>query len=874
MVREGLKANLITAGQACALIALVDNGDPALLEVTFDSSKDAPLPYRIRMAEILSWDDLFRFGRGFSSNLAQKLRAEGYVGNGMRWAKSLDETVTFVAASGEGLVGNSSDTDESSSGLSDWKELLTFDSAGSLRDAIKKAEDEAEERGGHLRYNANYIFNSVFDKVPVGKRVHVLSGLCELFTSEQHLLADSQLVRALDRWRSDPAVQEWCSTTLPTFIGDNILRLGRWARYERSVIYELLQYTRINSQQITNLILSGLASNAEDLSAHLALPLVELLAGQLEADDAVTLSQWYSARLVDQIPLTERDLIDPLDVPTSSSAGVARYIYAMMTDVDTRIRWKAAYAFCRLAILGESETIAAFSAEHTRSSDSLFRQPGAPFYELGAKLWFTLALDRACGEAPNNVAPLASDLRKMVDGSSTPHVLIRAFARSSLLKLANAGAIFLTKADRAALMKIDKSPLKAGERLEVSRDDSASKQETRHHFDWVDTIPYWYRPIVDCFADLTMSEFLTVADKWVTDKWGVPPDIGVWKDEKRLNRYPEREWGLWSNGHGSNPVIERPSLYYEWHAMWCTVGELLATRPLAVKRADSSDDNLERHIRRAMLTDPPTWLSQLRMAKPLEARFWSEPSIKQNIDSWLTAADNSDFFTEIGIAPGVAEIVVNGGHETQAYWFRSTVHIRSALVTPGRATSLLRAFETADHYRYLVPPEEHKLEIDSDGYKLLGWLKSWDSEGEGIDNHDMFRASINPYENIPGTAVSQHFNVGQQFTEDGLICGDNDEPIFLRELWSDETDQTDRRHNYGDRPISKGERLKMNKSRLGEFLARQGLDLIVHVELTRANRGYGYGESGEKERKQTYNRHFVLRSNRIYEDAFGGSGTW
>jgi energy-coupling factor transporter ATP-binding protein EcfA2 len=873
VVREGLRSNLITVGQASALTALIESADTKFLASIFDFARKDPFADRLKVAEILAWDDLFRFGRGFSDALSKQLSAESFAAT-TRWPQSLNETVSFLSALGEPSTEDSPVNEDSLAGLSNWNEALEFDSADHLRDTIKKVEYEAERRGGHLRYNTDFIFNSVFQRVPVGSRVDILSALCELFASENRHSTDSQLARALNRWAKDPAVEHWCATKLPEFIRVNLLRLGQWVRYGRSVIHELLEYTGLDSRQITDLMLSGLAANAEGLSAPLALPLVELLTAQLAADDAVTLSEWYSARLVDHIPLNERDLIDSVDVPSSSADGIARYLFALMTDVDTRIRWKAAHSLCRLAILGESETIAAFSAQLVRNTDELFRQPDAPFYGLGGKLWFAIALDRACGEAPHSVVSLATELWKMVDDSSIPHVLIRGFARSGLLKLADAGVVSLSKGERSALTRVNKSPLKAKERSGVSHTETAPKQQTKHHFDSMDTIPYWYSPIVDSFAAVSMSEFLAVADKWVSDRWAVPPDIGVWKDEKRLNRYPEREWGLWSNRHGSEPVIERPSLYYEWHAMWCAVGELLETCPLRQKRDAWSYDDLDRRIRRAMLTDPQNWLSTLRMAKPLEARFWNEPSSKDDIDSWLCAGDDAYFLHEIGISSDVPEVVVDGHHETQAHWFRSSVHVRSALVTPSRAISLLRALETADHYRYFVPTEKHESEIDSGGYRLLGWLKDSESTGEGIDRQDMFRASINQHGNLPGAVVTRHFKLKKGITVEGHIVADNDETIFLRELWSDETEQNDQRHRYGDRPISNGERLKMDKRRLQEFLVAQGLDLIVHVEQTRANRGYGYGESSSEKKEQIYNRHFVLRANRVYEDAFGGSGTW
>ena len=874
IIRQGLAAKQMTVSQAVAIVTLVDDDDSKLLALILDANRDGSNAGRAGVAEILAWDDLFRFGKGHSDNLAKNLVDQGYVSEGATWVKSLTETASFLALINQPELQSSSFLSAESLELDDWNEPLSFDSAEDLHEAIQKAEREAERRGGHLRHSTDYIFDSVFRRVPVGKRGNVLYALSDLYTSQRQYSADNQLVRVIHRWAPDPAVEQWCTSELPEFLRNNLLRLGQWVRYGQSTIHELLRVTQLSSRAMIDLILSGVALNAEGLHASLALPLVELMATSLEADDAVVLSEWYSGRLVHHIPAPERDLIDATDVPIDTATGVARYLYALMTDVDTRIRWRAAHALRRLAVLKDVPTIEAFGPQMTRMRDDLYRQSDAPFYELGGRLWFALAAERASAESPNCIGVLAGHIRSMVDSTSTPHVLIKAFARSALEKLDQAGEISLSRSERAELSRVNKSPMAKMARANVKPPAPGMKRETKHRFDLMDTIPYWYEPVVECFADVSMDEFLGIADKWISNVWGVAPDIGVWRDEKRLNRYPEREWGLWSNSHGSEPVIERPATYYEWHAMWCSAGELLATRRLATDREGWTSRSLDRRIRRAMLSDLTRWLFSLRTPKPLEKRFWYGPPHKEHVESWISDDDTACFLGEIGVAADSPFVVVDGRHETQADWFRSDVNLRSALVTPARSLSLLRALESADHYRYLVPPEDHNLEINRDGYQLVGWLKSVEHEGEGIEDNDTFRASIRAYEYLPGTAVTQYFKLEKRISDQGLIVGQNDEIVFQSEIWSDEIEQNDRRHRYGQRPVSTGQRLKMDRGRLAEFLTSQGLDLIVHVQETRANRGYGYGESCDKEKKQVHNRHFVLRADRSYEDALGHIGTW
>ena len=605
------------------------------------------------------------------------------------------------------------------------------------------------------------------------------------------------------------------------------------------------------------------------------MPLVELLASHLLANDAVVVSEWYSDRLVTHIPLRDRDLIDADDVPTDCWTGIARYFFALMTDVDTRIRWKAAHGFLRLAVLQEQQTIKAFALQHRRTTDLLFRQPDAPFYHIAGRIWFLIATGQAALAAPASIGFLREAIWNLLTDPSLPHVLMRAFAKTALMTLEQAQVIQLSTQEKKLLKAVNRSGLKRAKREGPRAGRNSEKDDTKHHFDSMDTIPYWYSPMVNCFADVSMAEFLTLADKWISERWQVPADIGIWKEEKRGNRFSEHDWGLWSNGHGSRPVIERPSLYYEWNAMWCAIGELLPLHPLVQSKEDWSYEDLYKQIEDELLTYPPTWLYSFRMPKPLESQFWFEPSSSVDVDKWIQEPNLTFFLHEIGICNGSATISVEDGHETQAPWFRSEVRIRTALVSPDRAVSLLRALASANHYRYFVPSEDHELEIDDGPYRLLGWLKNPETKDSGIDDRDTFRADIKPQGEIPGSVITKKLGLKVDWPHDEIIRDGSGSVIFSRERWCDEIPMnSDRRRRYHDTPTSKGEILQIDKSALKGFLRSEGLDLVVHIQHTRANRGYDYGSSERNEKRYTYNRHFVLRTNGTYEDAFGNSGTW
>jgi len=872
-VVEALRLQQFTPEQACALAALIESDNPRVLIAILEAARNESAARKDELAEIVAWDDLFRFGKGFTNNVMNELtQLKPTISS--KWVHALQTTVAFVSSRGaEQPVRDPATNDPSPSPIDQWSEPVGFQTADELYESIKKAEKEAERRD--RRYENDYVLDLLFQRVPVAQRTSALSSMCDMFQRDLYYSMDRALVIAIKRWRADPAVEEWSASKLPAFLERNIITLGKWVRYGHSVIYDLLDFTRLTSEQIVSLILAGLSARAGDLSAPLALPLVELIAAHLSGNDAVVLSEWYSDRLVTHIPLNDRDLIIAEDIPTDPSTGIARYLFAIMTDVDTRIRWKAAHGFLRLALLQEQQTIQAFASQYLRTADLLYRQPDAPFYHIAGRLWFLIATDQASFVAPTIVACLRDAVWKLATDPSLPHVLLRAFAQTTLMKLEEAQAIHLSTQEKRTLTKLNRSPLKRVKREGPRPGRNSEKSTTKHDFNPIDTIPYWYTPMVNCFTDVSMAEFLTLADNWISEIWKVQADIGIWKDEKRRNRFSEHDWGLWSNDHGSKPVIERPSLYYEWHAMWCVIGELLPVRTLVRSDNDWSYEDLYKQIEDELLTYPPIWLYSLRMPKPLENQFWFEPSSSEDIEKWIQEPNLTFFLDEIGIPNASTTIAVDGGHETQAPWFRSEVHIRTALVSPDRAVSLLRALASADHYRYFVPSEGHELEINKGPYRLLGWLKDPESRDSGIDDHDTFRADIKPYGDIPGSMITEKLSLRSKWPRDEIIRDDDGTVIFSRERWCDDIPMdSGRRRRYHDTPTSKGERLLIEKRALKSFLDCEGLDLVVHIQHTRANRGYDYASSESNEKRHTYNRHFVLRNNGTYEDAFGNSGTW
>ena len=275
-----------------------------------------------------------------------------------------------------------------------------------------------------------------------------------------------------------------------------------------------------------------------------------------------------------------------------------------------------------------------------------------------------------------------------------------------------------------------------------------------------------------------------------------------------------------------------------------------------------------------MLTAPPHWLADLRMAKPLEARFWSKND--QEVDAWITSPQESEFLAELCTAAGDREgVVVRGYHETQSRGFRSSVHMESALVEPCVAEALLRALQTTNHYaHYRIPPEEHELEINDPTYRLIGWIREKEGRDRAIDESDPLRNEVGGLGIEPGKSAFENLHL-ENSTTIGQWRDKTGEIVFWHELWSDRRNRSDNDPQYNDSIGSNGQRLLISKKALRRFLGQQGMGLVIEIRNDRSNRGYGYGYyESSKEAEATYDRLYLLKADGTVETANGSIGTW
>jgi hypothetical protein len=877
-LETALSERTMSPEEVAALLPLVEDPQEELFAPIVSELNAGDAPRACAVLDTLAKDELFRFGRGRREDVLRVLSSSrlGSKDNGS-WFRHLQKTCQFVSDLG-------TQDHESATGLGIErvnpevirKLLLTMPgqqvTAAGITATLKAVRQAVN---GTVAYvSTQQVFDEVRSTISFNERIPHLRALIELSTVEASENEVAAAINAcLTEWAS-PGVEEWCREQLPGFLSRQLPGLARWLVFERQApIRFMVNFLARQNENISKILIEGIASHVDDLGAVPVYALVSLLADNLNEQDAGAVLQKYLPRCLGRIPKKDLDPLALDDIPSSPTLSLARFLFALLSDCDVRVRWRAAHALRRLAQFGQTPLLDSVLNLYDRTAEPSFRAPETPFYWVAARLWTMIAVDRIAAETPHMLAAHGLWLLGIASDKAFPHVLIRGFAKDAVEKLSKSGVLSLDGKQLKALERVNRG--KGTKKRVYARagevDAAHSRREGHFHFDSLDTLPYWYEPATRIFADVTMDEFTRAAEEWIVTKWHVSTEIQRWKDEPRPQRFPEGRWALWSNGHGSRPTLERYFTYLEWHGMWCAVGTLLQSRPLASVEPEEYS-SFENWLRGDRLTRPPFWLSDLRATKPLERALWSAPES----DAWLATVDNQDFLREIGVGVGSNEtIIVDAHHTTYSSDFRSQVTVRSALVQPETAGALMRALQTTEEpYRYWIPYDRDRDrdggQIDEPPYRLLGWIGVSESES-GLDKSDPERNQVSGNQAEPGRDAKR--GLTKRISSDGAIewLAAADMVEYSYRQWSDSSDDEESRSRI---TRSNGSRLYVTIDNLRKHLRRVGLDLLVKIELDR-KKGDRYAGVREEETAETrFDRIVILRRDGTVEGAEGPVGTW
>lgn len=885
VLNTAMEAHSLSAAEGVALVQLLGNPDEASYAKILHNGSPGDAD-RGHVVDELARYELLVAGAGSRSAVTEML--QNHVAGMPRpfWLERLSEADAFHKQLTRATESASKSThlhaaldptaaeNESHDPLSsvDW-DRCHFTTAADIRECVRHVLETARAQEAFVSVEA--ILTRIRQSVALRDRVDHLDALAALPTADLDSYHSAEAItEALREWQGTAAVADWRANRLLGVIVDLLPGFSRWIAYGQSNLSTLLGSSTIDSSAINAALLEGMERHIDELSAESIYGLLQTLAKHCKRADAAEVVTRYGMRLFHQIPAKDVPDWRVDDIPSIPSQSVARLFYALLGDVDVRIRWQAAHTVRCLARLGAQDVLRHLMNCYERQPEVSFREPGEPTYWLASRLWLVIAFDRIASESPATLAQSAPHLLDIAMSEAFPHLLVRQFAKSAAMKLAAVGYLVLTPAQAAALVDANTSrlPRKRADRgpTDGFGHRHAPAEERRFHFDPIDTLPYWYSHARRVFADVSEEEFLDCAERWIVDSWGIADeDVWHWDQQPIRVRSDDYHHG---HSHGSRPIVERFNTYLEWHAMWCAAGELMRTRPLT---ASEDDDwrTFEHWLRSEGLTMPPLWLADLRGQKPLELALWSAPTAP---DEWVTETADDRVRQVTGLDDDRG-IVVASYHETRSRRFLETVRVETALVSPKTASALVRALQTViDSSDYKIPWAGEDLEIRASPYRLIGWL-SHQEASSGIDEHDPLGRNVHRLDRVPSPETIDALRVDFYFDKSALwMSRDDQRTVLLYEAWADEpNDDRHDRGRYDETVRSNGWRLRIDRASLGYLLKRRRLDLIVEIEILRRNMGYESRYDDEEEAKERrFDRVLLFRSNGEVEAAEGRIGTW
>jgi hypothetical protein len=785
------------------------------------------------------------------------------------WVLRIKQRAAMLPVFAPELERNESDPQEIIP-LDGGLEHITPDSIVALLESTRKAEHYVPPRD---------LLKTLQRDIAPGDRLQFLDSLVALLGSK---LRGEDIIECLEFARSTwktLATDGWIADVAPKLIREQLPVFADMIIWQRGhgTVDRLLALIE-PSMEVGRSLIEGIGNGLEHLSASALYELIARVFAYLPSSTLRDVLCPYVERLVDAQTEGDGRSVEIADIPDDLDESLARFVFALMADVDTRVRWRAAHCIRRLVAYGNSEIIQILAGLWARTEERSFRSPGTPFYWQAARLWTITTLSRITCENPSAVAPLKIFLLDVLQDSSFPHPAVRSFGQDAIRELQAGKLISLTRKDKSL---VDKAldiglPRQKRKREHFAKHDVGDKKVRRWRFDEMDTMPYWFRPASDVFANVSGRQLADEAERWIVDYWKVDPKYCEWSNEPRQSRFSERDYRLRSNDHGSHPIIEDYRTFLAWYGLQCAIGSLGQTESYSKTEYDDGVDEFEDDLERQKLTEPPFWLADLLSPRPPEAALQRRPA---DVDRWLNEVSEQEFVEHLERRGGaVREMVVRGSTDVRCSEYRWHVSIRTALVSPENSLSLVRALQTVpEPLDFCIPdagPDrfEDRFAIDEESFRLEGWISSHDSENR-FDDHDPLHLGVSRTIASPFEHASRPV-----FQDDGVLRWQPKNGMaFSYERWKDARDLRDSEYE-GPEPRTSGWRLFANADEIRSFLRSADRDLIFEIDLRKERGGPSYQrrkkEESERVREGRFCGIFLFRQDGTLCTAERCLGTW
>jgi hypothetical protein len=305
-------------------------------------------------------------------------------------------------------------------------------------------------------------------------------------------------------WLERLAVRAELRVLATTVFRRHCLEVTRGRGYHRLPFELASKITGLSESALIDTVLAALAETTSPFESGRLFTLVSLLAARLSRGEALEGLRYSLAQFDDAIQHDDGDgpwsaqLAPPSDVATA----LAGYIFAGLGAPTADTRWEAAHVVRCLAAFGCSRVLDPIIRFATTDNGQAFSGAGLHFYVLHARQWLLIALGRAAFESPSGIAPYRDFLLR--SALSEGHVLIRHFAATAVLALADRNQADLDETTRTRLRDVNRSTFRkvSSKRWQRTRRPQNGEHDPGRTFTFdYDLAKYDLETLARCFGD-------------------------------------------------------------------------------------------------------------------------------------------------------------------------------------------------------------------------------------------------------------------------------------------------------------------------------------------------------------------------------------
>jgi hypothetical protein len=515
--------------------------------------------------------------------------------------------------------------------------------------------------------------------------------------------------------------------------------------------------------------------------------------------------------------------------PQDEKQIAAGMTWLMLGSPSVIDRWRAAHSVRSFAQFDKWKIIDALVGKYNSTTAAQFQAAEIPFYFFHARLWLLISLARLSLDFPRRVGKYAATLQGIARDSKEPHLLLKYFAKQTLLNCQKSGGIKLPLKTVRALEKVNVSPFKT---FKVNENRADTFYQGR---------PNSTPTLTNEFSleyDFDKGEVNSVSRLFNFAHWNVNDLITAWvrrydTNVKSMYDAAGRDRDERESRLGINSKRQSYGNQLGWHGLHVATGQLLAKCPIAIQRYDNENPWPEWYARQLLSRTDGLWLADGNDRAPLDTQV---NLLEADLKSSLTS-DKDKLLKLIRLGVSDFEDIAVEGHWQSPDQVR--VMISSAFVVPTEARSVATKLAGEDGFGAFLP-----LADDYDGFgssptnknrKTFPFIVSPSNEA-GLDEYD-------PLGNI--LAICRPFfakeiiKFGQLKPTDSFNrawIDSNGRVVSRAEAWG-----SSERDNEGE--SKSGRRMTCSREFLKTLLSTKKLDLLVLVVLRKYMKSYGIEKS-------------------------------